>query len=125
MSQPFDAVLEPHLGAGLSKPVAKDLDSLCEAFARILALPELAKLPPADEQKLEQIIRDRIGEHRQKIRALLREAPARPLDPRLREWALRQATPEEVLAGVKEIRETGGVTFDDILAALPPDIPRE
>lgn len=125
MSQPFDAVLQPHFGPGLSKPVAKNLDALCEAFARILALPELADLPLADEQQLERIIHERIEEHRQKIQSIFREAKARPIDPRIREWALRQFTEEEGIAGVNEIRETGGLTFDDLLAAIPPDLRRD
>jgi predicted DNA-binding antitoxin AbrB/MazE fold protein len=38
--------------------------------------------------------------------------------PQLREWAQVQFTDEEVLTGLREVRETGGLGFDDFLEDL-------
>ena len=41
-----------------------------------------------------------------------------PIDPAIKEWALAQFSEEEFLAGLKEIRETGGYQIQDVLAAF-------
>lgn len=125
MSQTIDALLEPNLGQPLSTKVANDLDALCETIAGIVAMPELGGKPGVDQKLLLQLIHERIAKHQAKLEAMHRQYPARPVDPALREWALQQFSEEEVIASIKEIRETGGLTFDDLLAALPPHLTRD
>ena len=46
------------------------------------------------------------------------DLPAVPLPPEFREWALRQATEEEILAGLKEVEETGGTELGETIRRL-------
>ncbi len=41
-----------------------------------------------------------------------------PLTPELRQWALQQFTEEEILAGLRELREHGGLELRDFLPEL-------
>src|SRR4051794_31487128 len=109
MSQSINSLLEPNLGEKLSVKVANDLDALCETIAGIVAMPELGGKEGVDQKRLIQLIYERIAEHRSKLEAMHRAFPAMPVDPALREWAQQQFTDEEVIAGIKEIEETGGL----------------
>lgn len=40
------------------------------------------------------------------------------LSPEMLEWARRQFSEEEYVAGIRDIRETGGVPFDEIIQRL-------
>jgi hypothetical protein len=40
------------------------------------------------------------------------------LTPELRQWALQQFTEEEILAGLRELREEGGLELRDFLPEL-------
>jgi hypothetical protein len=40
------------------------------------------------------------------------------LTPELREWALRQATEKEIVAGLKEVREKGGTELGELIHDL-------
>ena len=40
------------------------------------------------------------------------------LSPDLLEWARRQFSEEEYVAGIRDIRENGGVPFDEIIERL-------
>jgi hypothetical protein len=44
--------------------------------------------------------------------------PSYRLPPELREWALRQATEEEIVAGLKEVREKGGTELRELIHEL-------
>jgi hypothetical protein len=44
--------------------------------------------------------------------------PSYRLPPDLREWALRQATEEEIVAGLKEVRENGGMELGELIDEL-------
>jgi RNA recognition motif-containing protein len=44
--------------------------------------------------------------------------PTGKLPPELLEWARRQFTEEEIIAGVREIRETGGVELKDFIEEI-------
>jgi hypothetical protein len=41
-----------------------------------------------------------------------------PVDPEIKEWALAQFSEEEVIKELDEVRRTGGLKFEDILAAF-------
>jgi hypothetical protein len=40
------------------------------------------------------------------------------LTPELLQWALEQINEEEIVAGIREIRETGGFQFNDFIDEL-------
>jgi hypothetical protein len=40
------------------------------------------------------------------------------LSPEMLEWARRQFSEEEYVAGIRDIRENGGVPFDEIIERL-------
>ena len=46
------------------------------------------------------------------------------LTPELREWALQLFSEEEILAGLREIEETGGVEFSDMIRELDEIVKR-
>jgi hypothetical protein len=48
-------------------------------------------------------------------------SPASPIEPEILEWALQQFNEEETVAGMREIRKTGGLELSDFL----PDLERE
>lgn len=120
MSQTIHSLLEPNLGQNLTAKVAKDLDALCETIAGIVAMPELGGKPGIDQKQLIQLIHERIAAHQSKLEATHRAFPAMPVDPALREWAQQQFSDEEVIAGINEIRETGGLTFAQLIEGLEP-----
>ncbi len=41
-----------------------------------------------------------------------------PLPPELKEWALQQATEQELLAGLKEVQEKGGTELGEVIQKL-------
>jgi len=41
-----------------------------------------------------------------------------PPTPEILEWARKQFTEDEIIAGLMEIRQTGGLTFDDVIRGL-------
>lgn len=45
-----------------------------------------------------------------------------PITPELLEWALKLFSEEEAIAGLREIQETGGLTFAEVIRGLeePP-----
>jgi len=46
------------------------------------------------------------------------------LTPELRAWALAQDTEEEIVAGLREVRATGGLEFRDLLEKLEQELPQ-
>ena len=44
--------------------------------------------------------------------------PEGKLPPELLEWALQQINEEEIIAGLEEIKKTGGLQFDDFFPEL-------
>jgi hypothetical protein len=46
------------------------------------------------------------------------KATKRPLDPSLMDWARAEFTDEEIAAGLREIRETGGLELKDFVNEL-------
>ena len=120
MSQPFAAVLTPHLDCKLACTVANRLDALCEAIAGMVAMPELGGKPGIDQKELVRLIHDRLGEHISKLEAMHRAFPARKATAEELELARREFNEENVLASIKEIRETGGMTFAQLIEGLEP-----
>ncbi len=52
--------------------------------------------------------------------------PIEPIPPELLEWARRTFDEEEFRAGLREIEETGGLTFEELMRGLEEEIdPRE
>lgn len=47
--------------------------------------------------------------------------PRDEIPPELIEWALASFTEEEIVAGLREIRATGGLTFEELIAGLAQD----
>jgi len=47
------------------------------------------------------------------------------LTPELLEWALQQINEEEIVTGIREIRETGGLQFNDFIKELEAIIPSD
>jgi hypothetical protein len=45
------------------------------------------------------------------------------LTSELRTWALAQFTEEEIVAGLREVRATGGLQFRDLLEELEKELP--
>ena len=41
-----------------------------------------------------------------------------PIDPEIKKWALEQFSEEELFAGLEEIRQTGGLQIQDLLAVF-------
>jgi hypothetical protein len=122
MPESFDGILESQFGKDRSKPISKQLEGLCESIANILVLPELANLTPAEEKKLDQLIHERIDEHREKIAAIIREARTQPIDPSLVAEAKQQISDEEAVAILKEFRETASLTFEQLIEGLEPQV---
>jgi hypothetical protein len=137
MTQPFSDVFARHGPAEIPESheeLSRALDEACRNLARALAA-----CPPALRQDLLAVIAPR-------VRTLLHEmdAPAQQiptssdgagpgtwalpgvtngfpfakLSPELLEWARQLSTEEELVAGLREVRETGGLEFRDLLPEL-------
>src|SRR4051794_22355434 len=106
MPHPFAEILSPHLDRKLACTVAKQLDSLCESIADLVALPELGGKPGIDQRQLLRSIQDRIGEHTARLAAMHKAYPAVRPTPEQLEAARREFNEEETMAWIKEIRET-------------------
>jgi hypothetical protein len=109
-------ILNRHLSGELAERVSEELNTLCEASARLLALT-----PPAALDLL-PLIEQRIVSRFREIEAGGGPSPATP-SPETLEWARRRFTDEEAAAGLRDIRETGGLKFDDVIRGLEPPAP--
>ena len=102
------------------------LDVLCRQIA--VAIAEKTGSNPNAANTLPQVYL-RIADHLRSLDGTggkTAQAPAPiPLTPELREWAKGQFTDEELAAGIREIRETGGLTFDDVIRGLEPPPSRD
>jgi hypothetical protein len=102
------------------------LDVLCRQLA--VAIAEKTGTDPNPANTLPQVYQ-RIADHLRSLDGVGVRAAHPPeaiaLTPELREWAKGQFTDEELAAGIREIRETGGLTFDDVIRGLEPPATRD
>lgn len=120
MSEAFLDVLKQRVGANaaqddrLLERMAQTLLSACERIASTLALLE----PPLRQELLQQVYRrveTSLNQFDVEARAALRQ---QRLTPELLEWFRRQTSEAEVLAGIQEIRATGGIPLADVSGRL-------
>ena|SRR5581483_9973408 len=120
MSEPFLDVLKQRVGETatqenkLLERMAEALLVSCERIASTLSL-----LDPPLRQELLQHIYHRVETSLDQLNA---EAPAafrqQRLTPDLLEWFRAQTSEAEAMAGIQDIRATGGVPFTDVLKRL-------
>ena len=109
------------MSARLPEHLAKDLDAKCQAVATVLAGVEATEQPG-----LLAAIIERIVTHSEQIRKQsapqTSTAPPKPVTPtpEILEWARNLFTEEEALAGLREIRQTGGLKFSEVIQGLEP-----
>jgi hypothetical protein len=93
------------------------LDVLCRQIAAAIAEK------PGAADTLPQIYL-RIADHLKTLDTVAGKgetfpAPVTPT-PEILEWARAQFSEEEVIAGLREIQETGGLTFEEVIRGLEP-----
>ncbi len=96
------------------------LDLLCRQIATILAQKTAADGSPMDALPGVSL---RIADHLRSLDIATKAGTAPvpiTVTPELIEWAKKTFTDEEAAAGLREIRETGGLTFDDVIRGLEP-----
>lgn len=91
------------------------LDMLCRQIATILARRGSANHSPTEDLPN---VSSRIADHLRAIHEA--NSSASLLTPELLDWARGQFTEEQAVAGLREIRETGGLSFDDVIRGLEP-----
>jgi hypothetical protein len=94
------------------------LDALCQQIATLLAQSSSAGHNPVEALPDVSL---RIEDHLRSIYIAMKTgtAPAPiTLTPEFIEWAKKEFTEEEAIAGLREIRETGGLTFEDVIRGL-------
>lgn len=96
--------------------LAEQLDRACSDLAGLLAGCE----PNAREEILARF-RERLGDRIRRIEAAT--AGGQRHSPEFLAWARSQVTEEELVAGIREIETTGGLTFDEVIADLDPPVP--
>lgn len=104
--------------------VPPELDALCRDLAQ-----RLRECPPAEVDGALPAIYLRIANHLHGLRASEQAAeptggvpapvPMKPT-PEIIEWALGLFSEEEVIAGLREIRKTGELTFEQLMSGLEP-----
>jgi hypothetical protein len=109
-----------------AKRLSQELNALCEQLAASLSALER----PAREELLNRVLQrvwgslDRIDTEATEL--ITEGKPADPrqkpapveLTPDLLDWARRQFSEEEYIAGIRDIRENGGVPFASIIQRL-------
>lgn len=121
MGVEFWNTLLSRFAAGTTVP--PELDALCRSLA-----VALRDRPPAEAAGALPAIYLRIANHLRGLQALEATRPADgvpvptpiPPTPEIIEWALGLFSEEEAVAGLREIRETGGLTFEQLVEGLEP-----
>jgi hypothetical protein len=143
MSNALWDLLEEHAGSGvlekLSAPLQQKLRRLSEALAVILSNSD----PAATAEILSRLSVEVLG-HLTELEVAAQEAnagmsnAARPGDtqgkdslsgaiaPEIVQWARQELNEEETVAGLREVRETGGLELCDFIQELEQEVtPRE
>jgi hypothetical protein len=109
-----------------AKRLSQELNALCEQLAASLSALER----PAREELLNRVLQrvwgslDRIDTEATQLltepkQPDLRQKPTPvQLTPDQLEWARQQVSEEEYIAGIRDIRENGGVPFESIIQRL-------
>ena len=129
MKGSFLDVLVRHRGTedvNAAKRLSQELNALCEQLAASLSALDR----PAREELLNRVLQrvlgslDRIDTEakellppREQPDSQQRPAPIE-LSPEMLEWARQQFSEEDYVAGIRDIRENGGVPFENILQRL-------
>jgi hypothetical protein len=102
------------------------LDMLCKQIATILAQK---RVPGRSDAEALPSISNCIAYHLHSITSEVSPNGSTltpmALTPELMEWARNQFSDEEAVAGLREIRETGGLTFEDVIRGLEPPASHE
>jgi hypothetical protein len=129
MNESFLDVLVRHRAAedvNSAKRLSQELNALCEQLAASLSALER----PAREELLNRVLQrvwgslDRIDTEATELLTERRQPDLRQkptpvqLTPDQLEWARRQFSEEEYVAGIRDIRENGGVPFADVVQKL-------
>jgi hypothetical protein len=103
------------MSAPIHEELANDLDAKCRAIGTVLAGVDAAR-----QASLLAKIVERIVNHSEQIRH--RVEPGSPAamvpTPEILEWARGLFTEEEAIAGLREIRQTGGLKFGEVIHGL-------
>jgi hypothetical protein len=137
MKRPFQDAIARHPEVGTperQEELSRSLDEACRNLARALLA-----CPPTVRQDLLAALVARVLAMLDEVDALARQLPASPeragmgnwnlpgvtdgfpfakLSPELLEWFRQQVNEEEVIAGLREIEETGGLELSDFLPEL-------
>jgi hypothetical protein len=109
-----------------AKRLSQELNALCEQLAAFLSALERPVRSELLNRVLERVLAslERIDSeasellaHPKKPHPQQKPAPVE-LTPDLLEWARRQFSEEELVAGIRDIRENGGVQFAEIIKQL-------
>jgi hypothetical protein len=135
MSQEFLDVLSRHAAAGeLEKldPVARELDNLSLRLATVLSGLQdssarqdlLAQFDARVLGSLKEIEEKAVRPGTSFPSSEPNELPSGKLTPELREWARQQFSEEEIVAGLQELRDKGGLELGDFLKELEDVVAR-
>jgi hypothetical protein len=98
--------------AGELNRIASELAALLKGVNHQARMTTVALLMTEVSRQVEELnATDKTPENRGMF-----ESPA--ISPSIMEWARTQFSEEEVVAGIREIRETGGLTLDDFYHEL-------
>ncbi|MBA4186498.1 MAG: hypothetical protein C0467_00625 [Planctomycetaceae bacterium] len=114
----WDKFLAQLSGTAGNMPVSPELDSLCRAVAFAL------KEHPSEQGANETLpaIYLRIASH---LRGLTSGPPQSIVPPEVIEAARKSFNEAEVVAELRQIRETGGLTFEELIAGLESTLSHE